>query len=80
MEANYLKKYFSAVVRRMFGENLKRIRAEKCMTQIKVATLAGIHKRYYQSMEAGSKHPSILIAARLQKAFECEWTDLTRGL
>jgi transcriptional regulator with XRE-family HTH domain len=64
----------------MFGKNLKRIRAQRDMTQAKVSELAGIHKRYYQDVEACVKVPSVAIAARLRKALKCDWTDLTRGL
>jgi len=64
----------------MFGENLKRIRAQRGMTQREVSQLALIHKRYVQDLEANLKIPSVVIAIRLQRALNCEWRDLTRGL
>jgi len=64
----------------MFGENVKRIRAEKDMTQAKVSELAKIHKRYYQDIESCKRVPSVVIAARLRRALQCEWSDLTEGL
>ena len=64
----------------MFGENLKRIRAQRGLTQREVAQLALIHKRYVQDIEACLKIPSVVIAIRLQRALNCEWRDLTRGL
>jgi transcriptional regulator with XRE-family HTH domain len=64
----------------MFGENVRRIRAEEGLTQAKVAEMAGVHKRYYQDVEACRKTPSVLIAARLRMALNCDWTDLMRGL
>jgi len=64
----------------MFGENVRRLRSEKGLTQAKVAEMAGVHKRYYQDIEACRKIPSVLIAARLRMALNCDWTDLMRGL
>jgi len=64
----------------MFGNNLKRIRAQRGMTQGQVSELAKIHKRYYQDLEACLKTPSVAIAARLQRALQCDWPDLTKGL
>lgn len=64
----------------MFGENVRRIRAEKGLTQAKLAEMAGVHKRYYQDVEACKKTPSVVIAARMQKALKCDWKDLTRGV
>ena len=64
----------------MFGENLKRIRAQRGMTQREVAALAQIHYRHVQDMEAGLKIPSVAIAVRLHRALKCKLTDLTKGL
>lgn len=64
----------------MFGENLKRMRAKSGMTQREVASLAQIHYRYVQDMEAGLKIPSVAIAVRLHRALKCKLTDLTKGL
>jgi len=64
----------------MFGQNLKRIRAERGMTQRQLAQLALIHYRYVQDLEACLKIPSVVIAIRLQRALNCEWRDLTRGM
>lgn len=63
-----------------FGKNLKRIRAQRGLTQREVSELAQIHKRYVQDMEACLKIPSVVIAVRLQRALKCELTDLTKGL
>ena len=64
----------------MFGKNLKRMRAQRGMTQKQVSELAQIHKRYVQDLEAGLKTPSITVVARIRKALKCEGTDLTKGL
>jgi transcriptional regulator with XRE-family HTH domain len=64
----------------MFGDNLKRIRAKRGLTQRELAVLALIHKRYVQDLEANLKIPSVVIAIRLQRALNCEWRDLTKGM
>jgi len=63
----------------MFGDNIRRLRAAKELTQGKLAELASIHKRYYQDLEACNKIPSVTVASRIQKALRCDWTDLMRG-
>lgn len=79
------RKYFQilgvpAKMKPMFGENLKRIRAKRGLTQRELAQLALIHKRYVQDLEACLKIPSVVIAIRLQRAWDCEWEDLAKGL
>ena len=64
----------------MFGKNIKRLRTQRGMTQAAVADLVGIHKRYYQDVEACRKIPSVLIAHRMRKALKCEWSEMTRGM
>jgi len=71
---------FAGVYFGMFGDNLKRIRAQRGMTQRQVASLAQIHYRYVQDMEAGLKIPSVSIAVRLHRALKCKLTDLTKGM
>jgi len=64
----------------MFGDNLKRLRAKSGLTQRELAVLALIHYRYVQDLEANLKIPSVVIAIRLQRALNCEWRDLTKGM
>ncbi len=64
----------------MFGKNLRAIRSKRELTQGEVASLAQIHRRYYQDLEACLKTPSVVIAARLRKALGCEWEELVRGI
>ena len=80
VENSQYRNEFRDVSLGMFGENLKRIRAERGFTQRQLAQLALIHYRYVQDLEANLKIPSVVIAIRLQRALDCEWRDLTRGM
>jgi transcriptional regulator with XRE-family HTH domain len=64
----------------MFGKNVKRLRIEKGMTQASLSSAAKIYMRYYQDIEACRKIPSVVFAARLKAALDCEWEDLMRGV
>ena len=50
--------------------NLKQARAKAGLTQVQVATAAGISTRYYQNLEAGESAPTVAIALRIAKALE----------
>ena len=50
--------------------NLKQARAKAGLTQVQVATSAGISTRHYQSLEAGESAPTVAIALKIAKALE----------
>lgn len=50
--------------------NLKQARANAGLTQVQVATSAGISTRHYQSLEAGESAPTVAIALKIAKALE----------
>jgi len=64
----------------MIGNNLWRLRAASGLSQQALAEKAKIDRRYYQDLEASKACPSVAVAAKLKKAFGCEWDDLLNGL
>lgn len=65
---------------KQFGQNIIRLRSEAGLTQEKLAEKIGISSRYFQSIEAGKRWPSIGVLLRLRNALRCEWADLFCGL
>lgn len=60
-----------------FGDNLKRARIEKGLTQKQVAEKSGIVERQYQYYETSKRVPNVLIAKRLANAIGCTLDSLT---
>lgn len=59
-----------------FGENLRRERTARQITQEKLAENAELNIRTVQKIEAGQINVLITTAARLQKALQCPWDKL----
>ena len=65
---------------KQFSQNVIRLRNETGMTQEKLAEKVGISWRYFQSIEAGARWPSIGVLVQLRNALGCEWADLLSHL
>ena len=61
---------------KQFSLNVIRLRSEAGLTQEKVAEKIGISWRYFQSIEAGKRWPSIGVLVELRNSLSCEWADL----
>jgi transcriptional regulator with XRE-family HTH domain len=59
-----------------FGENIRRLRTARGMTQEKLAELTDLNIRTVQKIEAGQTNILITTAARIQKALACDWDRL----
>lgn len=59
-----------------FGGNVRRLRTEAGITQEKLAELADLNIRTVQKIEAGKTNILITTTVRIQKALDCEWSDL----
>ena len=46
------------------------------MTQEELAEKVGISSRYFQSIEAGTRWPSIGVLVQLRNSLGCAWADL----
>jgi putative transcriptional regulator len=49
-------------------------RKDKDMTQMALATQAGISRAYYAQLESNRRDPSIKVAIRLARILDLEWT------
>ena len=59
-----------------FGNNLRRERTMRKITQEKLAELADLNVRTVQKIEAGQTNILITTAKRIQKALACPWQEL----
>jgi len=63
-----------------FGRNVTRRRAELGVTQEALAEQVGISTRYYRSIEAGRRWPSLGVLVELRRALDGPWEDLFLGV
>ena len=59
-----------------FGDNVRRERAAKGMTQEKLAELVDLNIRTVQKIEAGHTNILITTAIRFRNALQCPWDRL----
>lgn len=59
-----------------FGQNLRRERSSRKITQEKLAELTNLNVRTIQKIEAGQTNILITTAKRIQKAIDCRWESL----
>jgi transcriptional regulator with XRE-family HTH domain len=59
-----------------FGQQLRRVRTRKGVSQERLAELAGLHRTYVSSVERGLRNISLLNIEKLAKALEVPLTSL----
>jgi transcriptional regulator with XRE-family HTH domain len=62
------------------GENVKRLRLAKGLSQEGLAELTGLHRTYIGGVERGERNISLLNLARLAKALGASLSDLMDGI
>jgi transcriptional regulator with XRE-family HTH domain len=65
---------------KQFSQNVVRLRNAAGLTQEALAEKIGISWRYFQSIEAGNRWPSIGVLVELRRSLGCEWADLLAKL
>ena len=63
-------------IKQKFGNNLKRLRLEKGLSQEKLALNADIDRTYIPSIEKGERNVSIVIAEKLAIALNVPISEL----
>ncbi|PIT92082.1 MAG: DNA-binding protein [Candidatus Harrisonbacteria bacterium CG10_big_fil_rev_8_21_14_0_10_42_17] len=61
-----------------FGDNLKRIRLEKDMSQTDLAEKIGADKGYVSLLENGKKNPTLVTFEKIAKALGVSTDDLLK--
>jgi len=65
---------------RKLGENVRRHRLAKGLSQERLAELTGLHRTYVGGVERGERNISVLNLARLAKALGVSLSNLTDGI
>jgi DNA-binding XRE family transcriptional regulator len=68
--------YVEQQVAPMFAHNIKKLRIKKKLTQQELSTMADIHTRYLQDLEAGRKSPTVRLARKIKDSLDCTWNQL----
>jgi transcriptional regulator with XRE-family HTH domain len=67
-------------VRRLVGENFRRLRVERSLTQEQVAELTGVSQQYISGLEQGRRNPTVLTLHELTSPLGVEPIELFRPL
>lgn len=65
-----------AALLKEFGDNVRRLRIAKELTQEALAEKVGISTRNMQKVEAGQLRLSILTSVKLRRTLKCKWDAL----
>lgn len=65
--------------RRVLGDRLRKLRAERSLTQEDLAERAQLAREYLSKVESGHRNPSLDVIARLARALDVGLEDLFRG-
>lgn len=68
------------IILQKFGENLKRIRESKGLTQEAVAYNSGLSRSYYAEVELGRRNPSLINLTRIAEALQQTVSELLINL
>ena len=63
-------------MRRLVGQNVKRIRLEKGLTQEQLSDISGFSQQYVSGLETGHRNPTVVTLYELAKALGVSHMDL----
>ena len=66
-------------IRRLVGQNVRRIRKDRGWSQEELAFESGLHRTYISGIERGARNPTILILARLAETLQVTVDQLVLG-
>lgn len=65
-------------MRRLVGQNFARLRAERGMTQEKVAELSGLSQQYISGLERGGRNPTVVTLFEISQALGVNYIELLK--
>jgi transcriptional regulator with XRE-family HTH domain len=65
-------------MRRLVGQNVRRIRNKKGLTQEELAEISGFSQQYISGLEQGLRNPTVVTVYELALALEVSYQDLMR--
>lgn len=63
-------------INEIFGNNVRKIRTEKKISQEELASMAGIDRTYMSDIENGRRNVSLVIAEKVAKALDVDLKSL----
>lgn len=63
-----------------FGQQVRKLRLAKGLSQEKLAELAGLHRNYIGGIERGERNVALLNIVRLARALEISPSQLLQGI
>lgn len=66
-------------MRKLVGQNVRRIRQKKGLTQEKFAEISGFSQQYISSLEQGRRNPTVVTLYELAMALGVSHIDLVRA-
>lgn len=66
-------------IEQVVGENVRRIRLERGISQEALAYDAEVDRSYLGSLERGEKNPTVRLLARIAEVLECGVSDLVES-
>jgi transcriptional regulator with XRE-family HTH domain len=67
-------------MRRLVGQNVKKLREKKGLTQEQFAEISGFSQQYISSLERGGRNPTVITLYELSVALGVSHLDLIRPL
>jgi transcriptional regulator with XRE-family HTH domain len=67
-------------MRRLVGQNVRKIRQKRGLTQEKFAEISGFSQQYLSSLENGRRNPTVVTLYELATALGVSHMDLVRPL
>lgn len=67
-------------VRRQVGNNVKRLREGKHLSQEELAFEAGLHRTYISGVERGVRNPTVMVLAKIARALGVTPDLLLKGV
>jgi transcriptional regulator with XRE-family HTH domain len=65
-------------MRKLVGQNLRRIRRQKGLTQEKFSDISGFSQQYLSGLEQGHRNPTVVTIYELAKALGVSHLDLLK--
>jgi len=65
-------------MRKLVGENVRRIRQKKGLTQEQLADISGFSQQYISGLERGDRNPTVVTVYELAMALGRSYMDLMR--
>lgn len=66
----------SKTISKKFGQRLRKLRAQKKMSQGDIARALGVHRAYVSGLERGTRNPTLANIERVAKALGVEVSKL----